>query len=315
LQVSELSLSHWSERLSTDGAVIPCGPFHVRVTSGIASVAGGLHALYADFPVREDDCFVDFEVTLHSPSRLRRWVRPQASLSCDGRTPFKPLPLAQAFPMLEWGLNWVISSHAHQHLVLHAAVVEKGGHALILAADPGSGKSTLCAALVQHGWRLLSDELALLRLDDGLVTPIARPISLKNGSIDVVRALSPSVELSRVCHDTAKGSIAHMRPPRGSVTRLGVPAQPALIVFPHYRAGARLACEAVGQAHAFLELVRHAFNFPLLGGDGFDAIAALLEEVQVFRLQYSTFEQALPEIDRLWSRHMEALPCQQMPIC
>lgn len=315
MKVSELSPSHWSERLSTNGAVIPCGPFNVRVTSGIASVASGLHTLYADFPVRGDDCFVDFEVKLHSPSPVRRWIRPQASLWCDGRSPFKPLPLAQAFPMLEWGLNWVISSHAHDHLVLHAAVVEKGGLALILAADPGSGKSTLCAALVQHGWRLLSDELALLRLDDGLITPIARPISLKNGSIDVVRALGPPVELSRVCHDTAKGSIAHMRPPRGSVTRLGVPAQPALIVFPQYHGGTSMASEAVGQAHAFLELVRHAFNFPLLCGDGFDAIAALLDEAPAFRLQYANFEQALPEIDRLWSQHTGSLSCHQTLIC
>jgi predicted ATPase len=30
---------------------------------------------------------------------------------------------------------------------------------VILPAPPGSGKSTLCAALVTRGWRLLSDEL------------------------------------------------------------------------------------------------------------------------------------------------------------
>jgi predicted ATPase len=33
-------------------------------------------------------------------------------------------------------------------------VVERDGHALILPAMPGSGKSTLTAALVQRGWRL-----------------------------------------------------------------------------------------------------------------------------------------------------------------
>ena len=81
---------------------------------------------------------------------LRRHLRPQAILRCDGRVPFKPLPMAQAMPMLEWGLNWVISSHAHDCLVLHAAVVERDGQALVLAADPGSGKSTLCAALVHR---------------------------------------------------------------------------------------------------------------------------------------------------------------------
>ena len=37
--------------------------------------------------------------------------------------------------------------------------------AVILPAPPGSGKSTLCAALVNRGWRLLSDELTLVDFD------------------------------------------------------------------------------------------------------------------------------------------------------
>ena len=304
MNVSDHTLPQWAKRLATDGAVIACGPFNVRLTSDIRSVVTASHRLYADFGIMEADQFVDFEVKLHSTSRLRHLVaRPQVSFLCNGHAPFKPLPLTQAFPMLEWGLNWVISSHAHDHLVMHAAVVEKGGCALILAADPGSGKSTLCAALVQHGWRLLSDELALLRLESGTITPIARPISLKNRSIDVVRRFGPQFELSEVCHDTAKGSIAHMRPPPDSVAKRNVAARPALVIFPQYREGSNMICEPVGHAYAFLEMVRHSFNFSLLCGDGFDAIAGMLDTATACRMQYSSFDQALPEVNRLWSQH------------
>ncbi len=37
---------------------------------------------------------------------------------------------------------------------------------LILAGDSGAGKSTLLAALLQNGWQMLSDELAIVSLDE-----------------------------------------------------------------------------------------------------------------------------------------------------
>ena len=261
--------------------------------------------MYADFPAQQSDCFVDFEVQLGAPQYLRRWFRPQVVLSCDGRVPFKPLPREQALPMLEWGLNWVISSHAHDKLVIHGAAVERDGRALILAADPGSGKSTLCAALIQKGWRLLSDELTLVSLEDGLVTPIARPVSLKNQSIEVVRALGAGVVLSKVCLDTAKGSVAHLRPPRQSVDALDVRALPALLVYPRYRAGAVLQSQPEGQAHSLIELTRHTFNYAVLAGDGFDALARLVRSLKVWRVEYGHLDQVLPELDRLWHAMLE----------
>lgn len=279
---------------------MPCGPFNVRIRSPLPHLAGVLHGSYGDFPISDDADYVDFEVLLKAPNLLRRFFRPQVSLSCDGRVPFKPLPLDQAYPMLEWGLNWVISSHAHGFLVIHAAVVEKNGRALILAADPGSGKSTLCAALVHQGWRLLSDELALVDRENGTVHAISRPISLKNTSIDIIRSFGRDVELSPTCHDTAKGSIAHMKPPAVSVAAMGVPATPALVVFPKYVPEKPMFSEDVGSAHAFLEIARHAFNLSVLAGDGFEAIARLIDEVRVRRISYASLAQVIPEIERLW---------------
>lgn len=300
--VSGLPFQDLAALLASEGIAIPCGPFAVRIRSSLPAVARGFQRLYADFPVLTDDGFTDFVVDVDSPSLLRRHLRPQVIFSCDGRIPFKPLPQAQAFPMLEWGLNWVISSHAHESLVIHAAVVERDGEALLLAADPGSGKSTLCAALVQAGWRLLSDELALVELDSGMARPIARPISLKNNSIGIVRSLDPSLVFSDTCPDTAKGDIAHVRPPSASVARIGMPARPRLVIFPKYAAESPLAGESVGKAHALVEMVRHAFNYPMLGAAGFDAMARLLDGAAVHRLRYSSFDQILPEIDRLWAQ-------------
>jgi len=47
-------------------------------------------------------------------------------------------------------------------LFMHAAAVEWRGTAVVLAADSGSGKSTTTWALLHHGVRYLSDELAAI---------------------------------------------------------------------------------------------------------------------------------------------------------
>lgn len=43
---------------------------------------------------------------------------------------------------------------------VHASVLERQGHAILIAAESGTGKSTTAWALLQHGFRYLSDELA-----------------------------------------------------------------------------------------------------------------------------------------------------------
>lgn len=299
MKLSSLARGEFDALLTGPGLLMPCGPFVVRIRSAIREVADGLFRLYGDFHRVDDDAFVDFEVEVKAPDLLRSIVKPQAGFFCDGRAPFKPLPRHQAFPMLEWGLNWVVSTHAHNHLILHAAVLERGGRALLLSADPGSGKSTLCAGLVHSGWRLLSDELALLDLHTGAIRPLARPISLKNESIAVVRALGPDIELSAVCPDTTKGAVAHMRPPADSVARRMECAPPAWLIFPKFERGATLALEPVGKAHAFMEMVRHAFNYGFLGAGAFDALVGLVDRCDTLRAGYGSLEQVVPAVNAL----------------
>lgn len=269
------------------------------MASPFASVSEGLATLYPDFELVEEDEFIDFHVSVTPPAGVRRWIRPQANFSFDGRVPFKPLPADQAMPMLEWGLNWVISNHAHQYLMLHAAVVEKNGRAMILPAPPGSGKSTLCAALINRNWRLLSDELTLIRLADGLITPISRPVSLKNRSIEIARGLGRDVVVGPACADTGKGTVAHMRPPTESVRRMDESARPAWVVFPQYIENGELTCETRGKSTAFVELVHNAFNYNLLGMAGFNALGSLVDACDIHRITYGSLEQAYTAIDAL----------------
>ncbi|WP_431475801.1 HprK-related kinase A [Massilia eburnea] len=300
LTVASLAPAALQARLAGDGLRLRTGRFSVRLQADMPSVAASIGQLYGDYPLLQDSDFADFHLQLRRPRSARRWLRPQVRLHCDGYEMFQPMPLQHAFPMFEWGLNWCVSSRAHRYLIVHAAVLERHGRAVILPAPPGSGKSTLTAALAgKGGWRLLSDELTLLELDTGLLVPNPRPISLKNASIDIIRNYLPDAVLSTPVHDTTKGTVAHMRAPGAAVLRAADSALPAWIVFPHYSAGAGTTLEPLARAATFMELAGNSFNYSVLGADGFNALGRLIEQAAGFRFRYSALDEALDTFARL----------------
>lgn len=300
MKLLQLPQPELQAQLSGPGVWLRTGPFSLKIQSRFPYVAQGLAELYGQFEVRKaHESFADFHVSVNPPASVRRWVRPQAIFSFDGMRPFKPLPGDQAFPMLEWGLNWCVSTQAHQYLIIHAAVVEKNGRAAILPAPPGSGKSTLTAGLVLSGWRLLSDELSLIDRKTGLLHPLPRPISLKNGSIDLIRDFAPDVYINRASHDTAKGTVAHMRPPRESVRRQHEAVHPGWVIFPKWEAGATTRMTPRSRAQTFIYLAQNAFNYSHLGADGFRVGTALVDQSVCYDFRYSKLDEAIVAFDQL----------------
>lgn len=301
MNVAHYALADLRRDMARHGVRLQTGTFVTHVRSAIPLVAEGIHQLYPDAPVLPADRFADFHITLERPATYRHWFKPQVLFRFDGFAPFKPLPLDQAFALFEWGLNWCISTHAHQYLIIHAAVIEKHGFAAILPAPPGSGKSTLTAGLVNRGWRLLSDELTLISRE-GMIQPLARPVSLKNQSIEVIRRFAPEAFIGRVVKDTIKGTVAHMRVPAGSVARVTEPARPAWVIFPKYEAGAVATLEPMARAQAFMDLAQNAFNYSLLAREGFQRLATLMDASAGYRFHYSDLEQAAKIFDGLAER-------------
>jgi len=286
-------------RLRGPGLDLVTGGFRTRIRSPLPDVAAGIAGLYGDFPVAGDRGFADFHVVVTCPRGPRRWYRPQVLFRFDGRSVFKPLPVNQAFPMLEWGLNWCVTTQVNHFLLFHAAVVARGDRALVMPGQPGSGKSTLCAALVTHGWRLLSDELAMVDLETGALHGLARPVSLKNESLPVLRALAPDAFLSPPCHDTLKGTVAHLRPPADSVRRMAEPARPAWIVFPRFEADAATGLVPRDRDSTFFELVRNAFNYSALGTVAFERTVDLVAQSDCHDLTFSDLDDALARLGRI----------------
>ncbi|MDF1582288.1 MAG: HprK-related kinase A [Methyloprofundus sp.] len=292
MQLAELGTEEISKQISTQGLAIKIGPVSVRIKSSLEGVIRHIISFYTAYEINDAD-FDDFHLSLEAPSILRKWIRPQVIFLFDGHQPFMPLPLSQAAAMFEWGLNWCIAHHSNQFLIIHAAVVELNGNAFILPGAPGNGKSTLCAALVCKGWRLLSDEMTLVSMENGQIYPIPRPVSLKNKSIEVISDYSADAVFGEIVHDTAKGSIAHMRAPDSSIYSSDQVVTPAKIIFPKYKQGALTELTLISKGKSVLKAAEQCFNYSVLGAQGFESLCALVDVSDCYEFSYSCLDEAI----------------------
>ena len=298
MKLSDLSETELQDRFSTRGIFLKTGPLTFSIRSTIPLVIKTVQHLYGGYALADSEDFADFYIELKQPGGLRKWYHPQVVFDFDGRIPFKPLPLSQAFPMLEWGMNWCIANHCHNWLIIHAAVVEKNGQGVILPAPPGSGKSTLCAALVGKGWRLLSDELAVIDPDTGKLIAIPRPVGLKNDSIGIIQDFLPTASFGPACKDTRKGTVAH-KPASATDCVNAEWVKPKWIEYPKYEAGSKTQLDAHSKGDSLVQLASNSFNNQVLGRKGFEALASLVETTSSFDFRYSQLDEAIKTFDDL----------------
>jgi HprK-related kinase A len=275
------------------------GPFLFHLRTEIEAVINGIGLLYRDFPLVDNAEFVDFYIVLKRERRVYHCFRPEVAIEVDGESPAAPIPLEQAFALFEGTLNWCIYTYMHQYFIIHAAAIERDGRAAILPAPPGSGKSTLCAALAHRGWRLLTDELTIIAPETNQIIPLPRPVSLKNESLKVIGDFVPHAVFGPPSPNTIKGTIAHVRPPQESVERMGEPSEPAWVVFPKYRPGASTSAQTISKAHALMRVAESSVNYSLLGIKGFQILSQMIDHVDGFEFEYSNLEDAVAWFDLL----------------
>ena len=274
------------------------GPLMLKVSSNIPEFVTVFRELYGDHTVGLAGGEYDFDLAVRPPSFWRRWYRRNAVFEFCGDVPFQPMEVGHSHAMFEWGLNWAIASFMHTHLIIHSAVVEWKGKGVLLSAVSGSGKSTLSAELSLQGWRLLSDELAMI--DAGLkLIPLARPVSLKNSSIDLIGYRHPSAVIGPLARDTHKGTVGHLKVSGESIALGLQPAIPKLIIFPKWTAGSPLRVTPLGAGQAAMRLIDQAFNYSILGTEGFERLVAVVRNTEACELEYSSLDEAREALEAL----------------
>ena len=310
MKIRDLTPDQLDERFTGVGLRLTIGPFVVRLKTPIRRFVADFSVAYADSPLCAENEISDFRIRIPPAFRRWPWREAQAAFEADGASPFVTFPRRLAMPFAEWGLNWCICSRAHNFLIFHSAVVEKAGRAAILAGPPGSGKSTLCAALLARGWRLFSDELALLDPARGWLLPLPRPVALKGASIELIEGLLPRFRIGRIFAPTHKGTLVHLCPPTEAVERQTEPALPGWIVFPAHAESADTRLVPLGKAAGFLRLERNSFNYDRLGRSAFDALGRLIENADCYELPFAHAVEAAKLVDGL----AELQPAAALPL-
>lgn len=274
------------------------GPVTFRIGCEWRAPVDALRHLYAGY-----DCakaVADFTVRLEAERPWRRWVRPSIAIRGDYMLPeAAPLSLAHGLLAAEMGMNLQMALGQKRFLLLHAASVERDGRALLLTGLSGAGKSTLSAILGERGWRFMGDEFALLGLDDGLLHPFPRAVSLKNGAIDAMRAMLPDDRFGPRLDGTPKGTIRHLRPSVEAVARMREPAPPALILFPRFGRDWPAEVRPVGEAELFMRLTQASTNYVALGEPAFAALTALVK-LPARAVDYGSTDEAVAMVEQQW---------------
>lgn len=68
-------------------------------------------------------------------------------------------------------------------LDLHAAVVVRADHVLLLAGPSKAGKTTLTLSFLERGWKHMSDDLAPIDPGTGLLSPFPKPVSVRSRAV------------------------------------------------------------------------------------------------------------------------------------
>lgn len=99
--------------------------------------------------------------------RYRLWVEGYGSFAVDPQAPRVALPAgAESAVRREerlWGIPAMLCFLARGDLPLHAAAVDVGGEAVLLAAPGYFGKTTLAAGFDAAGYRVLSEDVSCIR--------------------------------------------------------------------------------------------------------------------------------------------------------
>jgi len=189
MQLSDLSVAEIHRRLSKGGLVLQLGPFLYRIFSRSPVILTGIVKLYPHQVVFDKVDFTDYRLYFSRIWRPGAWGHIQAKIDGSG---WMTTPPDMAFALLEWSANCAIHSTESERLVFHGATLADGDDAAIFLGASGDGKSTFSAGAMLSGWRLLSDELAILDTSCWKIASIVRPIILKGHSLELIRTNWPN---------------------------------------------------------------------------------------------------------------------------
>ncbi|ACZ43700.1 HPr kinase [Thermobaculum terrenum ATCC BAA-798] len=193
-------------------------------------------------------------------------------------------------------MEWQVVNDAVEHvgrwkLLLHAGALARGDMGLLLPAPSGGGKSTLTVALLEEGFRLCSDELAVVDPCTLELAAFPRNPCIKTGSWDLLRSRVPWAEGAAVTTQLWGRTLRYLDVPEPLWA--STPVVVRHVVVPRYVPMASPSLESASKSEVLSLLLSQSFSARALGAIGVAAAARLLEGTECYTLRYSDLRDAV----------------------
>ena len=180
-------------------------------------------------------------------------------------------------------------------LAIHAGAVSNGETCLVFPALPGSGKSTLTAALIASGYRYCTDELVLLQRQTHRIQAITMAPAIKTGSWEVLRTYYPGIENLPVYTRPDKQKVRYLQPEKRQLPQdMAQSHKVQALVFPAYQAGAPSALTPVSAADALCRMTEAGTD--IKGGLDLPHVTDIVDwigGVDSYELRYNDLDDAI----------------------
>ena len=246
-----------------------------------------------------------FEARLHADNGVYGlWIAEHGWYRIDPESPLISVPVGLDVTRREvrlWGIPVALCAIRRGAMAMHAASVEVDGRALLLGAPGRFGKTTLAAAFLSRGYRLLSEDLTICEMGG---PPSALPgpalIRMRRDSFD--RLPLPGTEV--VAEDADRIHLTFQSKLRGEGHAVPVAG---VVLLRHSEEGSRL--EPIGAEESLRDLWALNFHLPTDSDRErcFQSVAGLAALVPVWNLHRRLeFESLSSLVDTIVSTCLEA---------
>jgi hypothetical protein len=244
----------------------------VEIGSETAEMAGQIGALYAEFEDRSEDAPLFRYVVACGQGAGGHVILRNGE--CVAEIPEGK----SALLVLEDKVMEEVIAEVEGMFFIHAAVLSKGGVAVLLPGASGAGKSTLSLALASRGWAYLSDEIAPINEDDLRVRPFLRGIKLRPASFEFFPSLNAR-------ETTAHNERQYLRLRELPITLGDGSHEIKSVIFPKYRAGAEPRLSPIPKAMAASVLAKCSLSFQRGNGRTLLMIERLVKSVECLQFE------------------------------
>ncbi len=171
---------------------------------------------------------------------------------------------------------------------LHAAALAKGDRCVLLCAPSGGGKSTLAAAMMACGFKLITDDLAYLDSQDLKVAGLPLALMLRAGSWSALTPVFP--ELSDLSVHEREGTAVRFLHSRYAETASS--AQAEAIFFLNYQEGVDVELKPISNVDALVHIDQTS-SWVDHSAERLPAFLRWLQGVTKYQLSYSNTADAV----------------------